>query len=100
MSDDSDLILTTAKRAVYGERGENYGTPWENHGITAAFWVTYLRAKYAMVVPINAEDVCAMNRLQKESRAVHSPDVLDHFVDIAGYSENQAICAQHRRESA
>lgn len=80
-----DRVLSRAREVVYGDRGRDYGSPADNHGRTARLWGAYLG------VPITPEQVCALNRLQKEARLLETPGHLDSLVDIAGYAENQAM---------
>lgn len=83
-----DSVLFEAESLVHGARRQSYGTPAENHGRTAAMWSAYLG------VPINAQDVCMLNVLQKVSRFKHG-QARDNLVDIAGYAENANLCAPH-----
>lgn len=80
-------VLDTAKSIVYGARQEDYGTPTDNHGTTAALWSTYLGT---IITP---RQVCIMNMLQKISRDM-CKDGHDHLVDIAGYAENAYMIAK------
>ena len=80
-----DQVLSRAREVVYGDRGRDYGRPSDNHGRTARLWGAYLG------IAITPEQVCALNRLQKEARLLETPGHLDSLVDIAGYAENQAM---------
>ena len=76
-----DSILAEAEKIVHGRRREDYGSPSQNHGRTASLWSAYLG------VEVSADDVCAMNILQKLSRLKHAY-TRDSLVDIAGYAAN------------
>lgn len=83
----SESILQTAERIIHGDRQQDYGHPTDNHGRTATLWVTYIEGKYGIRVPIDPEDVCFMNVLQKIGREMHRK-TRDGIVDIAGYAGN------------
>lgn len=81
-----ETVLAEAARVVDGPRRDDYGTPSENHGRTAAMWSAYLG------VPITARQVCMLNILQKISRDAHAAK-RDNLVDIAGYVRNaELVC--------
>ena len=81
-----ETVLAEAARVVDGPRRDDYGTPSENHGRTAAMWSDYLG------VPITARQVCMLNILQKISRDAHAAK-RDNLVDIAGYVRNaELVC--------
>jgi len=68
------------------ERGSEYGTPMDNHGLTAALWEAYVYRRGK----IDREAVCMMNILQKVSRTAN-PDgetTDDTLQDIQGYVDN------------
>lgn len=81
------LILDEAKRIVYTDRNESYGTPMANHQRTADLWTSFLATGYKFT----PRDVCMFNILQKVSRDRHMPG-RDNAVDIAGYAENAELC--------
>lgn len=91
-------ILDEAKRAVVGDRADDYDDPRVNHARTAALWNAYLHGKYGADGPqtarhditLTATDVCLLNVLQKISR-LENKVTRDGLVDIAGYSMNVAI---------
>jgi hypothetical protein len=72
------------------DRMRAYGPPSVNHERTALLWKTYLRARYGIVFPLDAEAVCWMNVLQKMSREIHSKTE-DGLVDVAGFTRNIEI---------
>jgi hypothetical protein len=82
-------MLLEAADAVDGDRNRDYGPPEINHRRTAALWRAYLMQKYSVRVPVNSEDVCWLNILQKASREMHSPTD-DGPRDTAGYAANLA----------
>lgn len=82
-----ESILATAERIINSSRQQDYGHPTDNHGRTATLWVTYIEGKYGISVPIDAEDVCMMNILQKIGREMHRK-TRDGITDIAGYAGN------------
>lgn len=77
-------------------RGNAYGTPAENHQTTADIWSTWLSRRLRQDIRLSAEDVCALNVLQKLSRAAFcSKD--DTWLDVAGYTENVAMIRPDQR---
>lgn len=83
----TESILEEAGRLVDGHRGEHYGEPLDNHGATAEMFAVYLERKYGIRLPLDAEDTCWFNILQKASRDAEKPN-RDNLVDVAGYAEN------------
>lgn len=73
-------ILEQAKVIVTVDRNSNYGEPEQNFQRIADMWSGYLG------VGVQAHDVAAMMILMKVSRIATSPQVQDHWVDIAGYA--------------
>jgi hypothetical protein len=73
--------------AIVEERGESYGPPSENHSCTASFWRDYIKRRYNVELPLDAEDVCWFNVLQKISRQAHVRK-RDNSVDIIGFVIN------------
>ena len=86
-------ILSKAAEVVHGPRQEFYGPPAVNHGRTAVLWQAYLDTR--STGPLNAEDVCWLNTLQKMSREMHSKTE-DGLVDAAGYVENIALVRERQ----
>lgn len=92
MSEES--ILEEAKRIVHGERGENYGHPFEDFSRTAQIWSAVLD------IDVTPEQVALCMVGVKISREVNRPK-RDNIVDGAGYFETLEMVKQerHRRES-
>lgn len=82
-----ESILLTANRIIHGDRQNDYGHPTDNHGRTALLWIKYIEGKYNIDVPLDPEDVCFMNILQKIGREMHRK-TRDGITDIAGYAGN------------
>lgn len=83
---ENPTIFDKAKSIVYGDREKVYGDPSKNIRNIAAFWNTYLKAKYGNVIEIDMYDVCSMMRLLKEARLTNSPDHEDSLIDLCGYA--------------
>jgi hypothetical protein len=78
------------------ERGSDYGSPAENHQLTADLWSAWLSRRMNQPVTFTAEDVCMFNILQKQSRlAFITKD--DSWFDVAGYTENVAMLRKEQR---
>lgn len=90
-----ESVLEEAARLVAGKRGDDYGHPLDNHGCTSAMFSAYLHRKYGIWVPLDAEDTCIFNVLQKVSREANRPQ-RDNAVDGAGYFENLQMVRDER----
>lgn len=92
MSNES--ILNEAKRIVHGERGENYGHPFEDFSRTAQIWSAILG------IDVTPEQVALCMIGVKISREINRPK-RDNIVDGAGYFETLDMVKQERmrRES-
>lgn len=96
-----ETILDEAARITSGERNKDYGTPLDNHTATADLYRVWFRRKYGVEIPVDAEDVCWLNILQKISRAANGVK-RDTIVDVAGYSRNIEMVQdeRHARQTA
>lgn len=91
-----DNILDEAKRIIYGDREEAYGSPRFNLDSIARFWTTYLLRRFPEVenpfdytLELRAEDVAQMMILLKTARLIHNPTHKDSLIDQAGYAALQ-----------
>ena len=78
MSDD-DSVLLEAHRLVRGDRGRDYGPPWEDYARTVEIFNAITGRDLSP-----AEGITFMVSV-KLSRMAVSPQVRDHYVDAAGY---------------
>lgn len=83
--------LDLAREAV-DDRAGTYGDPLTNHGTTAEFWTTHLKARGLLKdgAALTAEDVCWLNTYQKGSRDTFVAK-LDNLVDGCGYLRNVEV---------
>lgn len=79
-------ILEEAMRIVSQDRNVTYGAPEDNFATIAAFWETWLNARYSGGLGITPVDVAAMCVLLKVARLARTPNHRDSAVDIAGYA--------------
>lgn len=89
-------ILQQALEIVTKDRNQDYGNPEDNFQVIAQYWYTYLGSRGLIDVGaglLTSADVAAMMILMKCSRLATSPNKLDHWVDIAGYSSCGGECA-------
>src|SRR5690606_42133544 len=82
-------ILTEAHRLVHGQRGQDYGHPYEDFSRTAKIWSAILGIE---VTPRQA--ILCMIAV-KISRECHRPK-RDNRVDIAGYAEALDMVVNYR----
>jgi hypothetical protein len=88
-----ESILEEAKRIVHGERGENYGHPFEDFSRTAKIWSAI------MDVEVTPEQVALCMIGVKISREVNRPK-RDNIVDGAGYFETLDMVKRERERRA
>jgi hypothetical protein len=86
----NESILDEAKRIVHGDRGENYGHPFEDFSRTAQIWSAILETE------VTPEDVALCMVGLKISREVNRPK-RDNIVDGAGYFETLQMVKEERR---
>ena len=87
---DKESILDEAKRIVHGDRGENYGHPFEDFSRTAKIWSAILG------IDVTPEQVALCMIGLKISREVNRPK-RDNIVDGAGYFETLDMVKKERR---
>jgi Domain of unknown function (DUF6378) len=85
----NESILDEAKRIVHGERGENYGHPFEDFSRTAKIWSAILGIK------ITPEQVALCMVGLKISREINRPK-RDNIVDGVGYFETLEMVKKER----
>ena len=73
-------VLLEAEEAVCSDRNADYGDPEDNFNDIAELWEAYKK------VPFTRADVALMMTLVKVARARISPELKDHWVDLAGYA--------------
>lgn len=73
-------ILLEAEEAVCSDRNKHYGDPEDNFEDIAKLWTAYKN------VTFTRGDVAVFMMLVKIARMKTSPDLNDHWVDIAGYA--------------
>lgn len=84
-----ESILEEAKRIVHGDRGENYGHPFEDFSRTAKIWSAILG------IEVMPEQVALCMVGLKISREVNRPK-RDNIVDGAGYFETLDMVKEER----
>jgi hypothetical protein len=92
-------VLTIAEGLVMGDRQAAYGTPQDNHSLTAAFWRLYVDALLDRGKRITPRAVCMMNALQKISRDTFA-EKDDNLIDVAGYMRCAQMVEGDDRENA
>lgn len=90
-------ILQEADGLTSGDRNHQYGSPLANHTCTAALWSTWLARRHGVALTLTPDDVCALNILQKMSRAANSAEIKrDTIVDVAGFARNIEMVQDER----
>lgn len=75
---------------VVEDRMAVYGPPGENHACTAELWRAYVKRRFGLNVPFDAEAVCWLNVLQKISRQANESQ-RDNLVDVVGFVLNAEL---------
>lgn len=78
-------LTDEALRITSGARRANYGKPEMNFERIARFWQAYFQ-NTGRDINVTAADVSPLMRLMKEARLCETPDHLDSFVDLVGYT--------------
>lgn len=78
-------LTSEALRITSGGRRKAYGPPENNFARIARFWDAYFK-NTGRNVDVTAADVSPLMRLMKEARLCETPDHLDSFVDLVGYT--------------
>lgn len=73
-------LLEKARKTVYGDREQDYGSPENSFQRIAEFWAAYLNQQ---ITPV---DVAAMMSLLKLARVAEGHAKEDSWVDLAGYA--------------
>ncbi len=78
-------VLDKAKKAVMVDRNTTYADPEDNFAHIAALWNAYLGSKESGET-LDSKDVASLMILVKLARLTTSPQLEDHWTDIAGYA--------------
>jgi hypothetical protein len=84
-----DSILAEAHRLVHGQRGQDYGHPYEDFSRTAKIWSAILG------IEVTPQQAILCMIAVKISRECHRPK-RDNRVDIAGYAEALDMVVNYR----
>lgn len=79
----SESILEEAQRLVHGDRGADYGHPFDDYTRTSRLWEDYLGLERGFIGPKHAAMMMALMKISRE-RQKHKRD---NLVDAAGYAE-------------
>ena len=73
-------VLKKAINLINGERANDYGNAYDNHNRIAQLWSVVLGIK------VTAQTVALCLILVKVARLITSPNKLDSWIDIGGYT--------------
>ena len=90
-----ETVLEEAKRCICQDRQNQYGAPEDSFLTIAAFWETYLSAKYERTIELTCDDVALMMVLLKIARTMSHTLHVDNYVDMAGYAALAAELAEN-----
>ena len=85
--------MESARKAVSGQRQQDYGTPEDSFNRIAALWTAYTGIHF------NAHNVAMMMALLKVARIQGGIGTDDSYVDLAGYAACAAEIAAKARNS-
>lgn len=91
VSNTGETILEEAQRLVHGNRGDDYGHPFDDFSKTALIWQAIFG------IPVTPEQVALAMVGVKISREVNKPK-RDNCVDGAGYFETLSMVKERRAE--
>lgn len=83
-------VLKKAMKVINGARQDTYGAPEDSLSLIAAYWTTYVNAKFAKKRQagkperLNGKDIALMMTLFKIARE-HFQGKQDNLIDGAGY---------------
>lgn len=86
-------LLEAAKETV-ADRGEEYGSIWDNHERIAIIWTALIG------IQIEPEHVAMMMAGVKLARLSATPGHQDSWVDLAGYAATGSECLDVRKKIA
>lgn len=86
-------VLKEAERLMYGERQEDYGTPYENHRRIAVLWSAYLGTDVSPMQVAICMALVKIARLQQNFE--YSKD--DTFIDGSAYFAIAAELSEIKR---
>tara|TARA_R100000951_G_C2549716_1_gene152064 strand:+ start:210 stop:515 length:306 start_codon:yes stop_codon:yes gene_type:complete len=86
--------LLEATKETVADRGEDYGSIWENHERIAIIWTALIG------IQIEPEHVAMMMAGVKLARLAATPDHQDSWVDLAGYAATGSECLYVRKNNA
>jgi hypothetical protein len=84
-----ESVLQEAHRLVYGDRGEDYGPPWEDYGRTVAIFNAMCGRDLTTHEGIMFMVAVKLSRMQ-------ASDKRDHYTDAAGYIDCAWQEIEHR----
>lgn len=93
-------MLHKAYAIINGDRQKEYGDPWDNFGLLAEFFTSYVRKRWGVGIEFKRTDVVNFLELLKISRACTEKPTMDTYVDIAGYAGlgGDFVCRQHEEK--
>ncbi len=86
-------LLDAAKETV-ADRGEDYGSIWDNHERIAIIWTALIG------IQIEPDHVAMVLAGVKLARLAATPDHQDSWVDLAGYAATGSECLDVRKNNA
>jgi hypothetical protein len=95
MDKPKESCLQEAQRLVYGERGVQYGHPFDDYTRTAGMVSSMLAHK--LREPLTAEEMILIMCCVKLSRQINAPK-RDNMTDLAGYAECEQRTVDRRAE--
>lgn len=87
------LELLEAAMIAVQQRGDEYGSPWQNHERIAVMWTAI------MGVEFTPEQVALCLAAMKIARLAHNSDHQDSWKDLAGYAATGSECLHERQKA-
>ena len=79
-------LLQEAIKIVTKDRNATHGEPEDNFKTIAKYWNNYMTSTYGALIEFTPHDIAVLMALVKIARISTSPQVADHWIDLAGYA--------------
>lgn len=87
------LELLEAAMIAVQQRGDEYGSPWQNHERIAVMWTAIIGVEFT------PEQVALCLAAMKIARLAHNSDHQDSWKDLAGYAATGSECLHERQKA-
>ncbi len=90
----AEAIAGRATELVARDRDRQHGSKLVTGSNIARFWTAYLRAKFSILLTLDAADIFNMLESMKIARRCHGEHNIDDYIDGAGYASCAGECQE------